>query len=443
MQLKVRHAHHRTVPTPPRGRFNAPHARLAARAGGLANRRATVSRGNGSATLPRELATILKSAIPGLATEIYAEIAAGVPEFSVPGAQPLQPLTEQVIQQSIVTFVNRVADPHASTDELAAALRELGRKAVERGRSLDAVQAALRVAGRIAWRRTADVCARHDVAVGTVARLAEAELDFMDELSTMLVDIIQEAASPPLAEFTEVRRRLLRAILQRPRLPDTVLTDLAQQAGWNVPAEATPVALPAGARWTRAIGDGDVLFELADPEPWLLFPGEADDERLAMLTAGLPMRQAVVGLTVPLEQIGDSLRWSRQILDLARQGAIEDGPLILAERHLLEVWLSTDPMLLEEITERRLGELLELPDARREALTQTLRVWLETWKPADDVGQLLHVHPQTVRYRLHQIRGILGDRLDAPEARFTLELVLRARALRQRYGAGDLPDRPP
>jgi DNA-binding PucR family transcriptional regulator len=35
------------------------------------------------------------------------------------------------------------------------------------------------------------------------------------------------------------------------------------------------------------------------------------------------------------------------------------------------------------------------------------------------------VHPQTVRYRLRQLRELYGERLDDPEARFELALALR------------------
>jgi DNA-binding PucR family transcriptional regulator len=38
----------------------------------------------------------------------------------------------------------------------------------------------------------------------------------------------------------------------------------------------------------------------------------------------------------------------------------------------------------------------------------------------------LHVHPQTVRYRLAQLRELFGERLDDPDARFELALALRA-----------------
>ena len=39
----------------------------------------------------------------------------------------------------------------------------------------------------------------------------------------------------------------------------------------------------------------------------------------------------------------------------------------------------------------------------------------------------LDVHPQTVRYRVRQLRDLFGDRLEDPDARFELSLALRVR----------------
>ena len=36
------------------------------------------------------------------------------------------------------------------------------------------------------------------------------------------------------------------------------------------------------------------------------------------------------------------------------------------------------------------------------------------------------MHPQTVRYRVKQLRELFGDALEDPEARFELGLALRA-----------------
>jgi DNA-binding PucR family transcriptional regulator len=41
----------------------------------------------------------------------------------------------------------------------------------------------------------------------------------------------------------------------------------------------------------------------------------------------------------------------------------------------------------------------------------------------------MHVHPQTVRYRLRQIHELFGDQLRDPDTRFELQVALRARKL--------------
>jgi DNA-binding PucR family transcriptional regulator len=59
----------------------------------------------------------------------------------------------------------------------------------------------------------------------------------------------------------------------------------------------------------------------------------------------------------------------------------------------------------------------------------------------------LHVHPQTVRYRLARLREYFGDQLEQPDRRFELELALRAETRGDERSAGSpatrLRDRPP
>ncbi len=45
------------------------------------------------------------------------------------------------------------------------------------------------------------------------------------------------------------------------------------------------------------------------------------------------------------------------------------------------------------------------------------------------MAEELHVHPQTARYRVARLRELFGGQLDDPDARFELQLALRARAL--------------
>ncbi|GAA0958434.1 helix-turn-helix domain-containing protein [Actinocorallia libanotica] len=383
-----------------------------------------------------QLAEALRTGLPGLAEEIYAEINASVPDYAV--ADPSPPAIPVVVNEIFTVFVARIADPAVSMEGLAALLRALGRKELRSGRSLDSLHTAFRVAFRTSWHRIAEVCARHRFSGDVLAELAECHMAYMDELIGPAVQGYLEVDRRPQAERARLRRRLLHGLAEGGE-DGGALAELADRAGWPLPTTATPVAVRPGARWLRAAGTGDVLFDLDGARPWLLFPGPFDDVRRTALRSAVAGTRLSVGLTVPLEQMPDSLRWARRVLVLAEKGMIDRRPVLLSEEHLLDLWLTADPALLDEIVERRLGGLMDLPAAKRDALTETLRVWLESWSTAADVGRRLHVHPQTVRYRLHQIRERIGDQMDDPEARFGLEAALRALRLRERGRAASGP----
>src|SRR5205807_438809 len=91
--------------------------------------------------------------------------------------------------------------------------------------------------------------------------------------------------------------------------------------------------------------------------------------------------------------------------------------------------LFRDTRLLGELADRRLAPLAALSPAALARLEQTLLAWLRHQGAVPAVAAELHVHRQTVRYRLARLRELLGDALDDPEARLELELALRGRAL--------------
>jgi sugar diacid utilization regulator len=65
-------------------------------------------------------------------------------------------------------------------------------------------------------------------------------------------------------------------------------------------------------------------------------------------------------------------------------------------------------------------------DARHGAqMVETLRVWLDTFGNVGEAAEVLHVHPNTFRYRLRRLSAISGIDLDDAEARFAAMLELR------------------
>ena len=109
-----------------------------------------------------------------------------------------------------------------------------------------------------------------------------------------------------------------------------------------------------------------------------------------------------------------------------RRGLIEGRPLVRAEHHDLALLLSAQPLLAGELIARRLAPLEAIRGAKtRRNLVLTLRAWLGNPGQRKAIADSLEVHPQTVRYRMAQLRELFGDALDNPDGRFELELALR------------------
>jgi DNA-binding PucR family transcriptional regulator len=60
-------------------------------------------------------------------------------------------------------------------------------------------------------------------------------------------------------------------------------------------------------------------------------------------------------------------------------------------------------------------------------MEETALAYVQHQGNAAAMSRALGLHAQTARYRLSRLRELLGDTLDDPDARFELELALRAR----------------
>lgn len=76
----------------------------------------------------------------------------------------------------------------------------------------------------------------------------------------------------------------------------------------------------------------------------------------------------------------------------------------------------------ERLVDPRIRELRD----RDPMLAETLRAYLDSFGDVAAAAQWLHVHPNTVRYRVRRIEEHLGSTLADPEARLLLSLSLRA-----------------
>ncbi|MET8863450.1 helix-turn-helix domain-containing protein [Nonomuraea sp. NPDC004580] len=145
-----------------------------------------------------------------------------------------------------------------------------------------------------------------------------------------------------------------------------------------------------------------------------------------MIERALRGCRAAVGPAVPLAAAGTSLRWAAEALELSRRGVLPGGVLWCSE-HMATLVLFKDEELVRALAQVRLAPLAHLRPAQQDRLAETLLAWLRHGRGAGEVAAKLHVHPQTVRYRLRQLEELYGDQLADPDIRFELEIALRAR----------------
>jgi DNA-binding PucR family transcriptional regulator len=129
-----------------------------------------------------------------------------------------------------------------------------------------------------------------------------------------------------------------------------------------------------------------------------------------------------LGPTVALAGLSGSASRATLALEIAGE-----GELVVASERLLDLLLRSDLGLSSDLAASALAPLDALPAGQRDRLIETLAAWLDAHGEARPAAERLHVHVQTVRYRLERLRDVFGDALDDPRRRLELALALRVR----------------
>jgi hypothetical protein len=378
--------------------------------------------------LSPETVAAVRGALSRLVDRIIAAIRAENPVYAEVLADPSGLGIRMGIEQAISTFldaVERGGPPARETDEV---WRRLGEAEFQAGRSLDALRAAFRTGTRAAWRGAADVAAEVGVPTPAVIALAEGIFVYSDALAADVVEGYLRMQSDEAGERERRRRRLATLLLEPEAHDDEAVERAAELAHWNVPRELALVALqgdipaPVSARF-----DLDALAGSDGEGGWLVVPDPDGPGRAAALRNALDGTPAALGPTVAAREASRSLRLARRALELMDGDALPRGGLIPVVEHLPAMIVLGDVSLAATLVNRALGALEPLPAAERERLAETLACWLAHQRHTPSIAAALHVHPQTVRYRMARLRELLGPSLDSPDGRFELELALRAR----------------
>jgi sugar diacid utilization regulator len=221
----------------------------------------------------------------------------------------------------------------------------------------------------------------------------------------------------------------------RDELVDLLLSDrsdtaavqaAATRAGWPLPREAAVILIarenPVGEAMLSRL-DSSCLLIRQRALHGAIVPDPVRPGRRQRLAQALRGAGAVVGHPVPLEHLPASVRIAEVAAILQSSGVIGEDP-VFADEHLDAIIVHRDPRLLEALRRQVLAPLAKQSPTVRGRLTDTLVSWLRHQGDRQAVAADLHIHPQTVRYRMTQLHDLFGEALDDPVARARLTLAL-------------------
>lgn len=371
----------------------------------------------------------LEGVLPPMAERSVAAIIAEVPAYADPFRGQMGQNIENAVQDSLRAFLRLAArGADSGSDPSLSAVIDgayaLGRGEARTGRSIDALLAAYRVGARVAWRELSAAAVECGLPAETIARFAELVFAYIDELSASSV----AGHTEELATAGRVRQRNLDR-LTRQILAGTdpgALRAAADTAVWAPPETLTAVLVPAAqiSRVATLLSSNALLLTEELPgldasEAWsLALVPDADGGRRSALLTTLSGRPAVVGPARPW------LSTRASYLRALSARNLVDGDIIDTDEHLVELVLTADGDAAEDLRRRALAPLRDFGAAAADRLAETLRSWLLNQGRRDAVAAELFIHPQTVRYRMNQIRQAYGDRLKDPELILELTVAL-------------------
>lgn len=345
--------------------------------------------------LPPALVDQIREQIPQVAEITVATVAAQVPAYAPATRDPYRAELEAGVRIAFESFTTLLSDPQdEAVERITRAARSLGRTEARRRRGIGSLLTAYQIGTEVHWREVSGLVLRFGLAAGTVSELAGLIFAFNQQLT---------AASVEGYTAENQTRERHREILAQALLSGVPTPGQMTRAAWTPPTTLTCVL--GSAPQAVAASYPDSLQAPVDDMVAVLVP----DAIRPVLLQTVVGTDAVVGPTVPWEQAAHSWQRCTELAHLLTTRPLD------TDEHLVELILTGTA--LADLRDQVLAPL-----KGNDRLAETLRSWLLHTGRRDAVAADLYVHPQTVRYRMGQIRELYGDRLNDP--REVLKLVV-------------------
>lgn len=364
-----------------------------------------------------QIALVLRPELPAVIEQVIAAVAHEVPSYAQPADAPIS----AVLQQGVAVALERLMDLLGRDDDslgpAAAMYERIGSQEYQSQRPLQAVLAAYRVGALATWRGLSALSNRAGIDAVQTARLAEACFAYIDEISAASVAGYARAQSADAGRREAMRAALVEAIIDG--ASQAGVAGAAAQLGWPLP-ERVVVAV-----WSPVRAPEDALAaRMGDLTVAVLVDGASVQARLAAFGASL-------GTSQPLQDAPASYAHAKALHALRSAGAVRVEGVASAADHLPEILLAADRAAADALISQVLRPLSGLDQQRRAVAVDTAASWLLNGGSRSAVAKQLHVHPQTVAYRMEGIRASFADLLSSSEGRWLLLLALRAEQQRR------------
>ncbi len=375
--------------------------------------------------MPSWVGAALRPELAGTIDGIITAVRAEVPEYARPLTGRFGARITEGVSVALGQFLDQLGRDEPLED--TRVYRALGQLEHREGRTLAALQYAYQVGTRTLWQNLATSTTARQLPPEVIFSLAEALFGYIEQLSAASVaGWADEEASR--AGSLQARRHALVELLARPTPPAAAeLERVAAAAGWTVPARLAALvvedAVVVAARLPGAVG--------ADLDPVGLVivcaRGEPDASWVERVREATGKRRAVLGPVVEPAQAHRSAGLAQAAWPLHAARRLDGkAPLVRADEHLLPLLLAAAPELAAALADRALAPLRALPGGAAARAEETLRAWLDAHGDVTATAAALHVHPQTVRYRLAALRETFDGALDDPATRLEIAVALLA-----------------
>jgi sugar diacid utilization regulator len=385
--------------------------------------------------IPHAVADAMRQELPAVAEQTVAAIVVEVPSYADAFGGEMGRTISNAVQLALGGFLVLASaggggDASTPIQPALDGAYALGRGEARSGRSMDALLGAYRVGARVSWRHLSASGVRAGLTAEQLARFAELVFAYIDQLSAASV----AGHSDELATSGRVRDRYLERLANQLVAGGSRADMLAaaERADWTPPRTLTAVVLPE-ARVRGALSTLDprtlrsteeVPAPASSGELVVLLVPDAEGRSRPALMRSLERREAVAG---PPRPWGDVAASYARALRAVHLGLTADGTAPLdTEARLADLVLRADDSALADLRAQVLAPLDDLSATAREKLTETLRSWLLHHGRREEIAAQLFVHPQTVRYRMQQLRELYGQRLEDPRTVLELTIALGA-----------------